>query len=202
MAWTPTVNVSTGSVLTATDYNQQVLGNLNDLRDRDGLVYIAKATLSAATTLNVNNCFSSSYENYRIIATGGVTSVATGGNVTMRMRASGTDNTTASAYNYYGLETGSTYAPISSAETSFFVGFGGFNTANSRWGSLCIDVLNPFGAQWTTIQAVGLGVTSGGAERGTLIAGSHRVATSYDGFTLFYPQSITLTVRVYGYNNG
>ena len=32
MAWTTPVNVSTGSVLTATDYNQQVLGNLNELR--------------------------------------------------------------------------------------------------------------------------------------------------------------------------
>lgn len=201
MAWTtPKTDFDPGDVLTADEMNA-IGENLDVLFDRDGLVSVATAAVSAATTINFNSCFSSTYKNYRIIADGGVTSVGIGGDVTFRMRSGTTDNSDAQYY-YYGAKFGGSLSAFSAnTATSWVVGFGGFNTSNSLWGSLIIDLYNPFGSGWTNFTSDGIGVDSGGSEVGVRSHGSHRVAASFNGFSLFYPQAITTTVRVYGYNN-
>ena len=56
-----------------------------------GLVHINTTTFSAVSSVSVNNCFTSAYENYLIL--GNVIGTA-GTSIAARLRASGTDATT------------------------------------------------------------------------------------------------------------
>lgn len=58
-------------------YESGVYATTGDLAVAGGLVYITGSTFSASSAVNVNNCFSSTYENYRVVvsftsAVGGV----------------------------------------------------------------------------------------------------------------------------------
>jgi len=173
--------------------------NSGSWRPEGGLHLIQRKTLSAGTSISFDGCFSSMFNDYRILSTGGITTSATGGNVTMRMRASGTDNSGGTSYTYTGTKTASSSAVEATATSSFLVGYGGYNTSGSNWGNLVMDVQNPFAAQFTQIHTRNIGVDGTGSECSLTLSGSHRVATSYDGFTLTYPVAITTTVSVYGY---
>lgn len=54
-------NFAAGEILTAS--------NVNTYLTNGGLVYITEATASGTATLNITGCFSSIYDNYRIIGT-------------------------------------------------------------------------------------------------------------------------------------
>jgi len=143
------------------------------------------------TSVTVSAAFSSAYDNYRIIYSGGVSSAAVT-NISLKLGASST--------GYYS----STFFAAVTATTVTNAGvnngavwtYGGLATTTST--SMDFDLLNPFLAK-TTIFANGVytdtatfGVTNG----------VHSVATSYTEFTIA-PGSGTLTggtIRVYGYN--
>jgi hypothetical protein len=57
-----------------------------------GLTQVASQSFSAVSSLSLNNVFSSTYDNYRILLD--VTSMSTSASVRWRFRASGADNTT------------------------------------------------------------------------------------------------------------
>jgi len=87
---------TTGEVLTASDTNTYL--------NNGGLVYITTGTAAAgASTLSVNNCFSSTYENYRLVISSADGSANTG--LYMRTRNAGTDRTTNYFYAQIGLTT-------------------------------------------------------------------------------------------------
>ena len=60
---------TTGEVLTASDTNTYL--------NNGGLVYISTTTATSGSSVTVSNCFSSTYDAYKIIATGGGTAAAT-----------------------------------------------------------------------------------------------------------------------------
>ncbi len=66
------------------------------------LVLVNTTSFTSQSSININNCFSSSYENYKImiLATSSTTS-----QFTMRLRASGTDSS-GSNYNLKGYYSG------------------------------------------------------------------------------------------------
>ena len=154
-------------------------------------------TFTSATSISVNGCFSSLYENYRIEIVG--TSVGDT-DCSFRFRASGTDNTSA-VYQYAssGFYGATRNDASGTAQTS--IGFTP-SLGNGRTSGASIDV---FGANTTaawkcthtciafTHSGVGVIVRN--------VAGAINSSTQFDGFTITAGAACTGTIRVYGYRN-
>ncbi len=165
-----------------------------------GLDLITTQSFSAASNVSVNNCFDSTYRNYRIILN--VDSVSTTNAVSLRMRASGTDNSS-SNYMYNGPDVAN-----SSATTMGAIRSAGATTAfliiaadSTGTGCSVIDMFNPQAAFQTHIVANSIYTVSTDMRAFTIFQ-RMTVTTSYDGFSIF-PNTGTLTgsVRIYGYKN-
>ena len=147
---------------------------------------LGTVTFSGASSLSLNNCFSSAYDNYRII---GRIEAPSASDISVRFRAAGSDNLTASSYKAYR-----TYNPYSGPTvanetlTSFYCGYFG-----ADGGGFVLDVLSPNLAKRTNFNWMG-----GDANYAQFGIGIHTVASSFDGFTIFGP-TITGTISVYGY---
>ena len=165
-----------------------------------GLTLISSTSFSASSAHSVNNCFSATYDNYRILIK---LSAQTGTNTdfTMRLRVSGTDATT----NYisqrlYNAAT-TVGADINSSGTDDWL-LHTISTTNPTAMSISsIDIFDPFPATPTQATNIAIGYF-GGNNYGTFMALVNSNSTSYDGFSLI-PVSGTVsgTVRVYGYQN-
>ncbi len=159
-----------------------------------GLTLITTSAFSASTSHSVNNCFTSTYTNYRIVIDTDTTSA--GDTIGMRLRVSGTDNSTSGNYKwgifYSDYASGSGAIAGGASATSWSVA----NILNTGRTSSSIDVCNPFAAEQASFQG-----TSAGGLGAFFRGGLMTVTTSYDGFTLI-PGSgnITGTVSVYGYS--
>ena len=77
---TPT---TAGQVLTSAYVNN----NINS-----GLVYITEATATSGASISVDNCFTSTYTDYRIVVSRAATTSATG--LSLLLRAGGTNTVT------------------------------------------------------------------------------------------------------------
>jgi hypothetical protein len=162
------------------------------------VVKVASGSFSAASTVSVDNCFSSSYDYYKIFfdLSSGTTS-----NFDIRLRVGGVDNST-SNYNYqffYGAGTTNT-AGRDSSQTGIRVGttFSGGEINYSE-----ITVFNPFKAEITGFitQCASRNLSAASACEAQIFNGSHCVASSFDGFTILNGGSKTGKYRVYGYKN-
>ena len=152
-----------------------------------------QVSFSAATTVSVNGCFTTAYDNY-LLRFNGVSSVDT--NCSLRMRAAGSDNS-ASSYGYSLLQGVSAAASSSQATGQTSVQIALINTEGFH---AAIDVYSPALAANTRFQS------NGGKNTGTpylaAFLGFHAVASAFDGLTLL-PASgnITGTLRIYGLRN-
>lgn len=190
-------NFASGDVLTASDVNTYLTNG--------GLVYITQTLVSSgsATSVSFNNCFSSTYANYRIVIDSFQPSIAAR-TLFMRMRTGGTD---ATGNDYYYAISGyfTTAAAVSDFNSAGTSGMttGLYNSGNTLGlGSATIDLFNPFAAERTFGQVHQIGYDSNFFYRTGLI--EHNLTTSYDGFTLYLSGTgniTTLRVRVYGYRN-
>ena len=159
-----------------------------------GLDLITRQTYTGALTINVNDVFSSTYDNYRIIIANSAGSIP---GISIRLRVSGADNTT-SNYNSTATEaiSGTTYAfgRYQVSASSFLNGdIGGRATLATT-----IDMISPYLSQETSF----VGTTSeydSGYRSGSL-CGYFNATTSFTGFSI-YGASGTMTgvVSVYGY---
>ena len=159
------------------------------------------ATVSATGTVTVGNgntsvtltCFSSLYDNYRIIYSGGSAST----NVQIRLQLAGI------ATGYYGGLASTNYS------TSAFYGQNDNNATVFSWvgyastsvGMVDVDLYTPFAAQRKLITAKNVYVFAGNAY-GTFV-GECTATSSANGFALS-PSTGTFTggtIRVYGYRN-
>lgn len=158
-----------------------------------GLTLISATTIgSAVASVTVSNAFSSTYDNYKIILSGGVGSA--NGEFTMQLGA-----TTTGYYEFYvyGSYTATTVSGQNVNNGSAWnVGYVSTNGLN-----LNCDIFAPNLAKNTQIAAVdGRALTTGNA---VFRAGNLSNTTQYTAFTLT-PDSGTLTggvIRVYGYQN-
>lgn len=161
-----------------------------------GMDLISSQSFSAVSTVSVNNCFSSTYENYRIV----LAATGTTGSTTparFRMRVSGVDASGTDYYiaGYYDA-TGGSGRLYTSSQTSANMG-----DFADYIGAMTFDVYRPFSAvrtAYTSLSSAWGSVTASGVYAN----GLHSVAASYDGITIF-PTSGTLsgTLRIYGYRN-
>ena len=160
-----------------------------------GLVKIVDQSFTAVSSVSVNNCFTSAYENYRITIVG--TGSADQG-MNLRYRASGADD---SGANYrrqaLGADSTTVYGDRATGTTFALVG----NFTPDR-GSLAMDVFSPNLAVNTTHFSHITARGGGALINMQILNGALSTSTQYDGFTI-YPASgtITGTLRVYGYQN-
>jgi len=159
-----------------------------------GLVLITAQTIgSAVSSVPVNDVFSSTYDNYKIIVSGGVGSVA---NTILNL----TLGATVAGYKYgYATFTNASVSGVGSTSASSFAGIGEFNTNLLMFN---IDVINPNLAKHTFVMGgVAYNVTNNNGR--AAYTGVLTDTTQYTAFTIT-PASGTLTggtVRVYGYQN-
>lgn len=162
-----------------------------------GLVHVNTTTFSAVSSVSLNNVFSATYDNYRIIVTH--TAQNSDRSLQMRMRSSGSDNTTAT-YNYQVFNASGASVSASRATAASFFNCGVTDSADPV-GLLVGDILSPFLTYRSSIVTQAMSPFSGSYMRNAV--GYFDSTTSFDGFTLFPDAgNITGTIRVYGYNNG
>lgn len=156
-----------------------------------GYKLITSASPSAASTVNINDCFSATFDHYMIVwrlstAAGSVALRA-------RMRVSGSDDTSSNYAAQYDYASGSfAGAAAESAQTSFYLGY---VATTIGWG--VTHLFTPHDAVPTLL--VTSSAIAVAAPQVFTVAGGHNVSTSYTGITL-YPASSTITgtIRVYG----
>jgi hypothetical protein len=158
-----------------------------------GMTLIKTETFSASAAVNVDDVFSSTYENYCLIINH--VSSATDEILRLRLRVSATD---ASGSNYG-------YQTLNAINTTVSAGRG---TANTSWDIFRNDTSYNGGIAYiyrpnvaATTQYSSQNAWSLDNARISLNAGSHTLSTAYTGFTLV-PNSgtITGTISTYGIN--
>ena len=158
-----------------------------------GLKFIkAQAIGTAVNTITVSDAFSTDYENYRVVISGGSPSVSITTVLTLGATATG----------YYGGSTRVTTASVGSSEgqsntSSYELGVAATGT-NSP--SMTIDILGPFTATKTAFFATSVNSIASAAGGARWNNGWLNNTTSYTAFTITYAGTITGgTVYVYGY---
>ena len=157
---------------------------------------LGTVTFSGVSSVSLNDVFSSTYENYQIVATLVGTTVEA---FNMRMRVSGADNTT-SNYYFTGTDLSSSVATVTlrngDPSSSFRVG-----TIGNDFMILTINLGAPQTANKTSFNsASGAGNGTNEAYGGTF-GGFFSGTTSFTGFTLLGASNFSGTIRTYGVTN-
>ena len=155
---------------------------------------IAETAFTGASSVSVNNCFTSAYTNYKLILNVPTSSNAVG----FRLRASGTDASTnyyAVNYDMYSHNTAISTTAAQQATTYIFAGSDKTQTMG--------EIFNPQLAQVTGFSWQGISwepATPRAQTTNTNYKGLHNAATAYDGFTIFpITGTMTGTYALYGY---
>lgn len=149
-------------------------------------------TFSGVSSISLNGCFTSAYENYRVVIRA---KAPVSVSIELRLRAAGTDASGANTYLYQQLEAWSPTNVQSNARSLTSMTTGYSNASYICYSA--VELGSPNIAQTT-----GIICTGGSAVDMTTNVGEHTVATAYDGLTIFPNTStITGTLRVYGYRN-
>jgi hypothetical protein len=120
-----------------------------------GLVKVSSHTITATSEFNITSIFSSTYENYRIIASG-IGLLSTNGEATFRLIDSGGSNVTTNYTNTSVGYTGSAGGTQSSG------GFWRFHVTESQYANsnasqapmISMDIFNPFNASPTKFAGI------------------------------------------------
>ena len=157
-----------------------------------GLVLVKTQTIGAAvSSIVVTDAFSATYDNYRIVANGGVGSTTQNFYMTLGSTTSGYQL----AANRISYNDGSTNVFDFGNTAANFQSIGTFTT---NYMDLNVEIRNPFKSTYTTVSADFSG-TSGAVKYG----GTQLSTTSFTGFTLTCNSGNVTggTIRVYGYKN-
>jgi hypothetical protein len=152
-------------------------------------------SFTAASSVSLNDVFSSTYDNYKIIVSN--LTASTGVEVYMRLRASGTDNSSSIYYQQQQYNSSTTLSTVRQTSSRWSIGAAEATNAN-------FSTLELFSPQ-TTTKTKGL-VTW---VQGTITTPetlfqtmTHDSATQFDGITIISSSgTITGTIRVYGFKN-
>jgi len=178
---------TTGEVLTASDTNTYLANS--------GLVYVTSVvvpTSPAQNTISVSNCFTSTYDNYKITWTGGVSVGAEAVSVNL-LPTSVTGWNTSYSMNV-------TYVTYAGVVTNLTVNAGakwtyGAEITTVNKTNLNLELLAPNLAQYTGLTNSYLGGSGAGTG-----AGLHQIASAFTGFTLSTASNFTGgTITVYAY---
>lgn len=191
-----------GQVIYETDTKQTLVYNgsawvmLTDADTPPGLELVKTQTIgTTVSSVTVSDVFSATYENYRIIVSGGVGSTAAG--VYLQLGSSTTGYYSAQAYTLFSTD-GIAYLRDNNGAN--------WNSAGGAYTdglAMDIDLIGPFATRKTGMAMNSrIDYRTNGA--GVLVGnGFHNVSASYTSFVIA-PTVGTITggtIRVYGYRN-
>jgi hypothetical protein len=163
------------------------------------LTLITTASFTTSAAVNVNDCFSATYDNYLVALN--ISSTASFGTdyLGMRLRASGTDNSSAN-YSFNG--------PLIISNTSSSQNLnrsnGLLNAFNLNYGAILglrgtLGFFAPFLSARTIVDTSTTSLLTGNDSNLCKCQGAMSVSTSYDGFSIIPVNgTITGTLTVYG----
>jgi hypothetical protein len=180
-----------GDVFSASDVND-ITGTINQQLP-PGLAFIKGSSFSAVSSHSVNDCFSSTYQNYKVIV-----NITTSSQVVLqyRLRVSGADDSSSNYTNQYLVADSSTVVAGRSTNTTGDLG----QMSGGSESYFDVSVYYPNQSNMTGVFTIN-GSKAGNAY--TRIQQSNfGPGTVFTGFTLI-PTSGTITgnVRVYGLRN-
>ena len=164
-----------------------------------GLVKINTTTFSGVSSQSVNDVFSATYNNYKILLT--LTGCTGDASVFIKLRASGTDSS--SNYNFiipsYDTGASASFGNAAADTVMFLYRVDAGNDNASYLADLTIS--SPFLSRFTNFVGVGVGRKSTGTTEGASIQGTHTLANSYTGFTVITGVgNFSGTVSTYGFS--
>ena len=159
---------------------------------------IHSSTFSAVSSKSVTDCFSSTYENYKIIFT--ISAGSNSASIRSRLSASGSDNTTSNYYNGNPVvRTDYSTANNASSGAASYFDVGRIEANSTQIQGMCFDFMQPELAKRTIYGQSGFGqdATSGAGWAG---GGGFDGNTQFQGIT-FYTTAGTMTgsIAIYGY---
>lgn len=164
---------------------------------KSGLVLLNTTSFSAVSSTSLAaNTFTSTYQNYRVIFV--VNSVSTTSSVNMRLRASGTDDTSAN-YDYQGVTgVGSTASAFPANNDTTFQFFA---TSRDTASLVIMDIIQPQATAQTFVSGISY-VTDAGANQQTYgYTGRFQLTTSFDAATFICSSgNFTGNYSVFAYN--
>jgi hypothetical protein len=180
------VKTFTSEILTSSDTNTYLANS--------GLVYVASTTFSGSSGVEMQNCFSSTYENYEVHLT---YYGSAGTNTSFQMMTGTNTKDTSATYNRYGFYwLGGVTAFDSASQTSWFNTNHG--TTAGSYSNSQITIFRPNVASVKT-ETRHRGY-SGDSNLTVYLDQTTTATTAYTGLYLF-PASgnITGTITIYGY---
>lgn len=166
-----------------------------------GLAFITSSTFSAVSSVSVNNCFTSTYKNYAVLLEAVASTTNVG--ITLRMRASATDNSSSNyKYGTVQVQTKTSNTPFGGYGNGLTTGWNLSSCSDTEMSSWILQIRGPQTTDNTNMQGhFFVNFKTDDGYYGTT-AGAMSVTTSYDGFSIIPSTgTITGTVRVYGYRN-
>lgn len=162
------------------------------------LTLVTSSTFSAAASVAVDSCFTSTYQNYRVIFIVTASATATG-DTTLQYRTGGATNSTANyTRGLVGISSGSSFdGSYAAGSTSYNLGSTASNEGNYV---MALDIYRPQETTLTNAFVTNmLGYGSGTPRYGSL---QFTAATAFDGFIVTRSAgTMTGNYRVYGYSN-
>jgi hypothetical protein len=156
-----------------------------------GMVLLNTTSFSGVTSQSFNNVFNATYDNYRIFYN--IATTNAGDTLSLRMRASGTDNSGATNYRTSRIRV-TDVSTTSRESTSSQV----LVTDSNLLCAGSVDVFNPF----PNNQTFTFGHSICGHNASQYITSGMRMVdnNSFDGFTIICAANMTGAISVYGVN--
>jgi hypothetical protein len=176
-----------GQILTSS-----VMNDVSTLGNYQGLFHIKTQTVgNAVASVTVTGAFSSDFDSYRIIYSGGSQSSA--GEIRMTLGAT--------AAGYYSSIVYATWTGATGGTGGNNIAYWNVGSGRSAGNSICMDIHRPNNTDETWFNGSYVGIDAGSV--GGSVNGYLNNTTSYTAFTLT-PSAGTFTggtIRVYGYRN-
>jgi hypothetical protein len=175
----------------SSDLGSELAAKLDSTAYQPGLTLITSESFSAVSSVSINECFTSIYENYRIVIRATTSGSAF---IYWRLRVSGSDDSGSNYVRQGVYGTSSTVSAFTSTDNL------GYFTATLATGLhvATADFFSPNKAANTTALVNDFNV----APQIAIQAFNHTLATAYDGLTIFPSTgNFTGTIRIYGYRD-
>jgi hypothetical protein len=185
-------NFAAGNVLTASDTNTYLTNG--------GLVYITEGTGTSTAALDVNNIFSSTYDNYRVVLQTASRSTLQYARFQFRTVATLTATNYQSVSKWWNLTLSNAVFQDYDVSTSAIAGGPSGDQSLNRWSIWTFDISNPNKAQQTGITGSGTGVRRDDNWYSWISGGVQTDNTQFTGIR-FIPNGGTFDViyKIYGY---
>ena len=157
---------------------------------------ISKTDFTGSTTVNINSVFSSTYTNYYIVMNF-VSTTATQGDCSFRLRASGTDTTTNYKSQRFYANGTSSGAGVDVLGTDEIWYSSSSATGNASAGTSFV-LMSPNEAKSTTMQGSVAVDLNGSSITMDIVSGFQSSTTQFDGITFLFSQTNTGSVYIYG----